>query len=88
VAEVSRAWTDWPDDRVRRRIRAGDRVKFRRQRGTVLQTWRSGDSFSEPGEDYLRIELDNCMVLTCKAQDVRQLPGPASTSGRPAGPTE
>jgi hypothetical protein len=64
--------TKWPRDPVRRRAyQRGDRVKFRRKRGTVVDAWRGGDSFTRPGVDYLRVELDNGMTLSCKAQDVR-----------------
>jgi len=75
VVAVSRAWTHWPDETVRHRVDKGDRVKFRRERGTVVDAWRSGDGLSSSGEDWLRIELDNCKVLTCRAKDVRLLPG-------------
>lgn len=53
------------------RFQKGDRVRFHRQRGTVVDAWRGGDSFTEPGEDFLRIEFDNCQTWTIPAKEVR-----------------
>jgi len=62
-----RHWRDEP----RRRFEKGDRVRFRRERGTVVDAWHSASSLSETGRDWVRIELDNCKVLTCRAEEVR-----------------
>ena len=57
-------------DPPRQRFAKGDRVKFRRVRGTAVDVWLSGDTITGKRSEWVRIELDNCKVLTCKAQEL------------------
>jgi len=48
-------------------------VRFRRHAGTVVHSWRSPGAFTFSGQEWLRVELDNGMALTCRALEVRRL---------------
>ncbi len=71
--QAVKAWMEHRPPEPVRRIQEGDRVVFGRVQGTVVQTRRSGDGFTVVGEDWLYVELDNGMKVTCKTSDVKRV---------------
>jgi hypothetical protein len=66
---MSRAWADWPEEPLARRLREGDRVRVGDDLGTVTLTWRSPRGYDRPGEDFVRVELDG-QAVTRRAAEV------------------